>query len=208
MHIHRALSDIAEIRRQLDRTASYHGFRSLAVALSVPVVCLGYVAEKAWVDQPSEQVVRYLIIWITVAVVSALIAGGEMIVRGIISKQRQVWKLHRALVTEIAPSLLVGLVMTLLIAGHAVDQPLNTNLLWSLPGVWAMCYAVGLFACRHHLPPLAAGVSGWFLIAGAVLLGRGWFTHELAGWQMVALFAVGQTLLSLTLHWNLERRSE
>lgn len=206
MNIHRALSDIADIRAQLDRTETYRGFRSVAVGISVLVLIAGALVEKVWVLEPRMEVVRYLTVWISVAGLCALIAAVEMVVRGRISNNRLVWKLHRTLLFQILPSLAAGFVLTLLIASHAVQSPPTTDLMWSLPGTWSMLYGVGLLGCHRQLPAQSTLVGFYFLVAGAGLLVFGWFTNELAGWQMIVTFGVGHTLMSWVLFWNLEKK--
>jgi hypothetical protein len=207
MNIHRALSDIAEIRSQLDRTETYRGFRSAAVGISALLVLIGAWVEKIWVAQPNVEVDRYLGVWFCVAVASAVIAFIEMLVRARISGNKLVAKMHWSLATQIAPSFVVGFVLTLLIAMHALEQSSETTgLMWALPGLWSMVYGLGLFACHRHLPRQAIGVAVYFLGAGVVILAYNWMTRELANWQMVALFGVGQAFLAVVLFWNLEKR--
>lgn len=209
MNIHRALSDIAEIRAQLDRTESYRGFRSVAVAVSVGFLCAGAWVERVWVSDPAQTVDRYLAIWLAVAIASASLAVAEMLIRARISNNAMVAKMHWSLARQIAPAMLVGFVLTLLIAAHSLElaDP-AIGLMWSLPGIWSMIYGLGLFSCRKQLPPQTLGVAGYFLAAGMLLLAYGWLNRELAGWQMIASFGIGQALLAFVLFWNLERRHD
>jgi hydrogenase/urease accessory protein HupE len=114
--------------------------------------------------------------------------------------------MHRSLVFQLAPSLLVGAALTALIFVNETNQPVpEAGLLWALPGVWAMIYGLGLFQCSRNLPRPTAWVAAYFLISGlAVIVGSqlGWPMDHL---QMVATFGVGQLLLSAVLFWNLER---
>lgn len=207
MNIHRAISDIADIRAQLDRTETYRGFRSTAVGVSVLVLIVGALVEKAWVSQPTIEFSRYLTVWISVAAICALLAAFEMVIRGRISGNRLVWKLHRSLITQIAPSLVVGSFLTLLIGSHAMEQSSpGSDLMWSLPGIWSMLYGLGLLASNRQLPAQAILVGVYFLCSGAVVLAYGWSTRELAGWQMIATFGIGHTLLAWVLFWNLEKK--
>ena len=213
MNIHRALSDIAEIRAQLDRTETYRGFRSSAVGFSVVVLAIGAWAQSRWVTDWASQADVYLMIWLAVAVLSAATAGVEMLIRSRVSGNRLVGKMHWSLASHIAPSFLVGFVVTLLIGAHAIEvvaeaggQQAKSSLVWALPGLWSMIYSLGLFNCRRDLPAQALGVAIYFLLAGVILLGCNWLTRDLGGWQMLASFGVGQAFLGAVLFWNLERR--
>lgn len=223
MNLHRALSDIAEIRAQLDRTETYRGFRSAAVGVSVLVLIVGVFIEKIWVRQPLVDIERYLAVWMGVAVGSGLVAVVEMVIRGRRSESEVVWKTHRSLALQIAPSLFVGLLLTMLIASHALEQralgiesPLlttevasqNLGMMWALPGVWSLVYGLGLFSCQRNLPPQVVGVAVFFVAAGALMLAFGWVTRDLDGWQMMVTFGVGQAWMAWVLFWDLENRRD
>jgi len=206
MNIHRALADIANIRAQLDRTEAYRGFRSTAVGVSVVFLVAGACVEKIWISDPAFQIDRFLAVWLCVAVASAIVAMIEMVVRTRLSENELVTKMHWSLARQIAPSMVVGFVLTMLIAGHAVENEQSAGLMWTLPGVWSMIYGLGLFSCHKHLPIQALGVGAYFLAAGSLVLAYGWATRELAAWQMLVTFGVGQSWLAAVLFWNLERR--
>ena len=206
VNIHQALSDIAEIRAQLDRTESYRGFRSTAVGISALMVLAGCWVQYVSVAHPALQVDRYLWIWFVVAISSICIAAVEMLVRSRISKNKLVNRIHWSLVSQMSPCLLVGFLLTLLISDHAIQQDLGEpNLMWALPGLWSMTYSLGLFACLRQFPSDAKWIAWYFLAAGGLLLFLNWQTRIPAGWQMFASFGVGQMMLSFILYWNVER---
>jgi hypothetical protein len=206
LNIQRALSELAEIRAQLDRTTSYQGFRSLATGFSALLAIVGGVLESTFVTDPQTQIDPYLAIWLGVAVASSLLAGSEMIIRGIVSRKLQVWVTHRKLVANLLPSLIVGSVLTLVIAEHALESS-GAGMIWSLPGMWAMVFGLGIFSCRQDLPRATGWVSAYYLFAGIVCLLINSQTHQLAPLQMVLLFGVGQTALGFVLFWNVERKA-
>ena len=207
MNIHQALSDVADIRAQLNRTESYRGFRSTAVGVSVLVVLAGAIVQNAYVSEPTMQIDRYLKIWFVVAIVNIFVAGVEMFARSRISKNLLVNKMHWSLVTQMAPCCLLGFALTLLISEHAFEQANSkSGLLWALPGLWSMTYALGLFSCQRQLPEQAKSVAIYMLLAGVCLLVFNWNTRVSAAWQMVASFGVGHLLLAGILYWNVERR--
>ena len=207
MNIHRALSEVAEIRAQLDRTASYQGFRSLATGFSALLVIIGGILESTFVADPQMQIDPYLAIWLGVAVASSMLAGSEMIIRGIVSRKLQVWVTHRKLVANLLPSLIVGSVLTLVIGEHALES-ISGGMIWSLPGVWAMLFGLGVFSCRHDLPRSTGWVAAYYLFAGIICLLINSQTHVVAPWQMVMLFGVGQAALGFVLYWNVERKQK
>lgn len=207
VNIHQALSDVADIRAQLNRTEAYRGFRSTAVGISVLVVLAGAIVQNAYAEEPALQIDSYLKIWFVVAAVNICVAGVEMFVRSRISKNHLVNKMHWSLVTQMAPCCVMGFVLTLLISEHAFEQTSSeSGLLWALPGLWSMSYALGLFSCQRQLPEQAKAVAAYMLMAGVLLLVLNWSTRTPAAWQMVASFGVGHLLLAGVLYWNVERR--
>ena len=218
MNVQRALSEVAEMRAQLDRTANFRGFRSLATGFSALVVLLGALIQTAWLEASSFQINVYLSIWLGVAFASSALAGVEMIARGVFSGNRQVWITHRRLIGNLMPSMIVGSALTLALANHAMGQSIQSPsfaMMWALPGMWAMMFGLGLFTCRHEMPRSANWVAMYYMVAGMVCL---FFNSRLTGqssesfselsaWQMVILFGLGQSFLGLVLYWNVERKN-
>lgn len=208
MNLNRALSDIAQIRAQLDRAESYRGFRSLTVGGSAIFVVAGAVVQQTWLQDSNHDIGSFLTLWISVAVLSAIVCSIEMLIRNRTSENPLTEKLHRSLIWQTTPSLIVGSVVTAAIvntgsAGNGIE-----NATQILPGLWAMIYALGLWACGANLPRMAHAATLYFMLAGAVLLLLNSDTTATpAAWQMVVLFGVGQLLLSAILFWKFERNS-
>jgi hypothetical protein len=63
-----------------------------------------------------------------------------------------------------------------------------------LPGVWCVCYAIGLIASRAMVPRGVLAVAALFGAAGTALL----FAQDVSAlrwWVMPATFGVGQLLI-------------
>lgn len=203
MQLRDALSDLKEIRAQLDRTHEFCGFRSLAVAVSGVLAIIGAMLQLSWQCGTQGTLREFLVIWLCVAIGSLVVAGVEMWVRGLYGSTKLLWKTHRRLAMQIAPSFFVGAILTtaLVCSDHAS---------WMLPGMWAMVYSLGLFACWQHLPRLTLWAAVYFLLGGTVclwnsFLARGVESSTLSAWYMAVLFGGGQLLLGWILYWTLER---
>lgn len=205
MNIHRALSDIADIRAQLERTESMHGFRSAAVGLSVGFLVVGFAVQRWLKIDANVAIDQYLTIWLAVAAGSALTAAVEMIVRGIRRKDESVWKLHRQLSIQIFPCVFVGCAVTLAIAADALEQQAGNGFIWALPAIWSMVYGLGLLSCTSRLPRYSNWVAFYFLIAGTIVLAIAFGTRQPDGFQMLLTFGVGHAGLATVLHLNLDR---
>ncbi len=81
MELREALTQITEIRLQLARTEVFRGYRAMPVAFSGGVALLAAVVQAVTIADPVVQIGPYLVLWIGAAVVSALAAGLEMMIR-------------------------------------------------------------------------------------------------------------------------------
>ena len=73
---------------------------------------------------------------------------------------------------------------------------LNRHLAGLLPGVWCVCYAMGLIASRAMVPRGVLAVAGLFGAAGTALL----FAQDVSAlrwWVMPGTFGLGQLLIGL-----------
>lgn len=205
MQLRDALSDLKEIRAQLDRTTGFRGFRSVAVGFSGILATAGAVVQLNWQTGANGNVslIEFLVIWGAVAVCSIAAALIEMSIRSVYGSTKLVWKTHKKLAMHIAPSFFVGGILTAAVASSAQD-------IWLLPGIWALIYSLGLFACWQQLPRLTVWAAIYFLVGGTVCLGhcmlfRDTSSLQLTGWYMALLFGGGQFLLGWILYWTLER---
>ena len=71
---------------------------------------------------------------------------------------------------------------------------LNRHLDGLLPGVWCVCYAIGLIASRAMVPRGVLAVAALFGATGSALL----FAQDVSAlrwWVMPATFGIGQLLI-------------
>jgi len=211
MNLHRALSEISEIKAQLDRTQSHRGFRSLASLLSAFVVVGMAIFLNRWAAEVS--VSQFINAWVLVAVTSVAFAATEMKIRATMGDAKLHWKMHSNLGRQLFPSLAVGAVMTFIFCGNQMPflnevvpnqvDPIQSSHL--LPAVWAMVYGLGLVACVQHLPDAARWVAAWFIVGGIVCVLLNQRSIDQLNIQMAILFGGGQILLGGVLFWNMER---
>ena len=81
MELQDALSQISEIRQHMARTQVFRGYRSATTALSGAMALAAAAAQAVWIPRPIEHVRAYLVLWVSVATLSAIVVACEMILR-------------------------------------------------------------------------------------------------------------------------------
>ncbi len=225
MNLHDAMSQIADIRQQVARAQSFRGYRSATTALTGIIAIVTawvqsmvlpvphqrlYQSEYAdssisrWDAIPASagvfQIDLYLYLWFAAAMLSMVIVGIEMGLRVRKSQSDLQRDLTLTAVEQFVPSLVVGLLLTIVIVQFAFAS------VWMLPGLWMLLFGLGIFASRRVLPKYSSLVGAFYLMAGLFVLAL----QKQAGlhaWTMGAVFGVGQTAAAGVL-WIVERRSE
>ncbi len=199
MELREALTQIYEIRQQVERTECFRGYRAVPVAFSGVLALACAVIQSVWIPDPASQIWAYLGLWVGVALISMVITGMEML-----------WRCRHATspLTEVTTQLAVAQFLPAVVAGGllmivlAVFSPKN---LWMLPGLWSMFFSLGIFASYRLLPRATFWVALFYLVAGLVCLAVAQNEYAFSPWAMGIPFGVGQLLAAATLYWTLER---
>lgn len=201
MQLNDALSQIAEIRAQVERAQVYRGYRSIPVGLSGLLAVAAALAQSWLVPSPLIRPGLYVSLWVSAALLSVAAAGGEIITR----YRRTVSETERArtrqAVGQFAPCLLAGGLLTVAIL---LAAPETVRL---LPGIWCVLFSLGIFASLRVLPRSIGLVAVFYLLCGLanVIFAQG--PHALAPWAMAVPFGAGQAWAAGILYWKLERTS-
>ena len=199
MELRDALDQISEIRERMARGQVFRGYRSVTTGFTAILAVLTSAAQAAWVPRPERDVDDYLWLWCAAAVLSLLVVGVEMAVRA----ARSGSALHRQMtmlaVDQFVPSLVAGALVTYAIGKFAGE------IVWVMPGLWAVLFSLGIFASRRFLPRGVGFVGGYYLMAGLVCLAIGRNDATLRPWTMAIVFGAGQLLAAGVLWWTLER---
>jgi hypothetical protein len=199
MDVPRALAQIEAIHEQIAKGEVYRGYRSIPVAASGVI---GLVA--AWF-QPAQlshtDPIGFVLYWTAVAACAALVGSSEIVRNYVIHDDKRARRKTQCVVGQLLPSLLGGAIVTVSFVR------LSAALVPLLPGIWAICFGIGVFASRPYLPRAAGHVALFYYAAGVVLLWIARGPEPLAGWWVGGTFGLGQMLAALVLYWNLERPS-
>jgi hypothetical protein len=95
---------------------------------------------------------------------------------------------------QFAPCVITGALLTWAIAAGGPEHAAL------LPGLWAACFGLGVFASAMHLPRGGFAVAAHYMTAGiaAIVWGRG--EQALQPWTMLLTFAVGQSMAAWILY--------
>ena len=197
MELREALSQIAEIRRQMDRTVVFRGYRSLPVAFSGMVAWAAALVQSVWIADPIRDAPRYLGLWVGSAILGLGAAGVEMTLR---SRHATRWSREMTwqAVEHFLPCVVAGGLLTIVIARGAEDS------VWMLPGLWSILFSLGIFASRRFLPGPMVGVGAYYLASGLACLAVAQGGSALSPWAMGVPFGGGQMLAAFVLYRTLE----
>ena len=129
MELRDALTQISEIRQQMTRSEVYRGYRSLTTGVSGMLAILGAVIQPLFIASPDSELGRYLIFWIGIAAVSAIVVGSEVWWRARTADSEVLQQMTRLAVEQLSPSLVVGALLTLCVFQTAPQVS------WMLPGL-------------------------------------------------------------------------
>lgn len=195
MELHRALAQVAEIQDQLTRADVYRGYRSLPVAAS------GIIGLAAAGLQPANLAadpVGFVVYWMLVAGGAGAVGASEIAYNYVMHDLTLARQRTRRVVGQMLPSLLGGAIIT------ACLVHLSPTLVPLLPGTWAICFGIGIFASRPFIVRASGWVALYFYAAGVVLLWTAGGPESLSAWTVGGTFGVGQLLTAAVLYWNLE----
>ena len=136
-----AVAQIAEIHGQIAKGEVYRGWRATPVALSGMV---GLAA--AWFQRPglgADDPLSFVIYWSAVAVAAAAVGVSEIVYAGLRTsfERRQT----RRVAIQFLPPIAVALLVTVAFIR------LGAALVALLPGLWALCFGLAIFAARPYL---------------------------------------------------------
>jgi hypothetical protein len=193
----KALADIDAIKGQVARATQFRGYGPATVALTGVVALLAAGAQAIWLDNPGENIVTYLAIWVSAAVVSAVLIGAEAITRSRRLHSALADEMIYAAIEQLIPPAVAGTLLTFVLVRFA---PGNT---WMLPGLWQILFSLGVFASCRLLPKLLFVVGAWYLASGLVCLVIGARGAILSPWAMAIPFGIGQLTAAAILYATL-----
>ena len=200
--LNEALSEIAAIRSQIVRTAEFHGYGPITVAITGLVALAAAEIQARLLPAAAHEVATYLMLWIATAAIAAGLIAFEMVLRSrtVHSGLAQEMILHA--VEQLVPSGVAGMLVTAVLIKVAPETT------WMLPGLWQILFSLGVFASARFLPRTIFAVAAWYLIAGLICLSWAATERVLSPWMMGLPFGIGQLLAAAVLQWSESGNSE
>lgn len=190
MEVSRAIADLEEVRTRLVAVQRFRGLSGgAAFASGVAAIGSGLI-QAVSVPQPltAGEGTRYLAIWIACLACSLAVNYGAIVL----------WLARHWSVRSRVELKTVGMtILPSIVAGGLFTAAfIARGELGLLPGMWCLCYALGLIASRAMAPPGIGWVATFFAAGGtALLFAPG--SNALAWWAMPATFGIGQIVIGL-----------
>jgi hypothetical protein len=190
--LHKALGDINSIRREMARSTQFRGYGPATLATTGVLAFLAAIMQAVWLPSPANHISAYLVIWISTAVLSAVLTGAQVYTRSRRIHSGLSDEMIRMAVEQFLPSIAAGLLLTVVLVHYV---PL---VLWMLPGLWQVIFSIGVFSSCRFLPRpmIAAGI--WYLFTGLLCLALGG-NRALSPVAMGLSFGIGQLIVAAIL---------
>lgn len=198
MELLEALDRISEIRAQMTQTETFRGFRSITVGFSGVLGIVAALFQTQTIADPAALSLEFVDLWVGVAIVSVLVVAAELAYRSSVEASPLKRRLTLLAIQQFAPCLIAGGVVTIALSNFP-------ECVWMLPGLWALIFSLGVFACCRLLPRATFWVGVHYVASGAICLMVGHGAVAWAPWMMIGTFGVGQLLAAAILYYTLER---
>lgn len=180
-----AMSRIEQIREHLARAEVFRVYRHASVAFTGVMALLGAMVQARWGLHDPE---RYLTLWIVIAMICVTVIGVEMTIRCRYSNSVLMREAAIVASRQFVPCLIAGGLLTLVIYRFVPDA------IHLLPGLWAITFAMGIFASRPGLPGAISFAGAWYLLIGLLTIAFANNRSQFEVWPMPLAFGVGQIL--------------
>ncbi len=199
--LRQALAEINAIRAQVARDTLFRGYGPVSVAAS-GILALLVAAVQSRIVSDARDFSTFLVIWVATAAIAIVLTATEAIGRARRAHHGLANEMIQSAVEQFLPALVVGVLLTGVLAWTAPRE------LWMLPGLWQLLFSLGVFSSCRFLPRTMMGVGVWYLVAGLICLVVQSGSKAFSPWEMGIPFGIGQLLVAFVLHYGFERSSE
>ena len=193
--LNKALSDITDIRRQVAQSTEFRGYGPATLASTGALAVAAATMQAIWLPQPAAHLPEYMAIWVSTAGLSAALIATQMWTRSRRMHSDMAADMIRMAVEQFLPSVLAGSLLALVLVLAA------PHVLWLLPGLWQIIFALGVFSSCRFLPRPMLAAGAWYLLTGLACVALG-DARALSPWAMGIPFGVGQLLVAAVLFFR------
>jgi hypothetical protein len=191
----KALGDITSIRRQVARTTEFRGYGAATLATTGAFAILAAVGQALLLPDPANHIGNYLRIWITTAILSAILIGMQTLTRTRRIHSGLADEMILMAVEQFIPSVGAGALISVVLVRFVPGA------VWMLPGLWQITFSLGVFASCRFLPKPMTAAGCWYLLTGLICIGLG-DTRALSPWTMGIAYGIGQSIVAAVLLWG------
>jgi hypothetical protein len=196
-----AISRVEEIREQLARAETFRVYRAASTAFTGIIALAAALVQSQW---QLDDVNSFLILWLSAASLSLTVVAMDMRVRCRMSDSVLLRDATITAARQFVPCVVAGGLLTFVLyrfAPHALGL---------LPGLWGICFALGVFASRPGLPRATNFVGAYYILAAllAIALAPSSPRPTFELWPMPVIFGVGQLLMAGVLYIFSEHRHD
>lgn len=195
-NLEQALAEITNIRSQLAAGTVFRGFSPTVIAITGGLALATASAQSIWSEALANPPETFLICWIVTAIVSTCLIGALMVARSRRHHGGLADAMIMSAVERFLPSGFAGAVIALVFMKFAPEA------LWTLPGLWQILIALGIFTAARTLPRAISLVGAWYFVAGVGALIISSLDQSLSPWIMGLPFALGQFLMAAILQFT------
>jgi len=189
-----AVDDIHAIRAQIARATEFRGYGPASVAATGVLAFLAAAGQSYWLKGGNSR--TFLAVWTATAAVCLTLTTLEMVSRARKFHAGLAGEMIAGAVEQLAPTLMAGLLLTLVFLRFAQND------LWMLPGLWQIMFGLGAFASRRFLPWPIAIVGAWYLATGVVCIALASIYGIASPWAMGVPFSLGQLFVAAVLRYH------
>lgn len=199
--LYKALGDIDTIRKQMARTTEFRGYGPATLATTALFALIAAGVQTKFISNPSNEISRYLTIWIVTAVAAMVLTGVQMYTRARRMHSGLSEEMIHMAVEQFVPAMIAGALITVVLVRNAPST------LWMLPGIWQVLFALGVFSSCRFLPRAMVIPAAWYLITGLACLSIG-DDRAFSPWTMGVAYGVGQMIVAGILYFNSQEASD
>ena len=191
----KALGDITSIRRQVARTTEFRGYGAATLATTGIFAVVAAGVQAFLLPDPASHISNYLRIWITTAILSAVLIGMQTLTRAKRIHSGLADEMILMAVEQFLPSVGAGALISVVLVRFVPAS------VWMLPGLWQITFSLGVFASCKFLPKPMTAAGCWYLLTGLTCLGLG-DARALSPWTMGIAYGIGQLIVGGVLLWG------